>query len=308
MRTGSLEVPVYEHTWICVCTYRRNDLLAELLGSVRASGDEKSAPRLIIVDNSPERGAEQTVRDAYPEARYVHEPEPGIAQARNAALDAVPEDAHAVVFVDDDERVHPDWLDALLRCARSSGADTVSGPVKSVFPHDAPAWIEQTGFIRRTDFPTGPWSYRPATNNVLVRAEWFLERGFRFDTAFNFTGGEDSDLFERMQAAGAVSWWCAEAEVEEDVPAERLTEEWMRQRGVRAGHVRALKLARRDRGRVRIAAEGAGRLAYGAAKVGARRARRRPVRYTDSAYLREGVGMLQAARGSRYEEYRRAES
>ena len=300
--------PAYEHSWICVCTYRRNDLLAQLLDSVRAAGREDLAPRMIVVDNSAEAEAEETVRSRYPEARYVHEPVPGIAVARNAALDAVPQEAQAVIFVDDDERVHPGWLDALLDCARSSGADTVSGPVESIIPEEAAERIERTGFIRRSDFPTGPWAYRPATNNVLVRAEWFTRRGFRFDTAFNFTGGEDSDLFERMQSAGAVSWWCAEAQVEEDVPAERLTEEWMRQRGVRAGHVRALKLTRRGHGRLRVAAEGTARLTYGILAYGARRLRRRPVRYADAAYLREGRGMLQAAAGSRYEEYRRSVS
>ena len=96
--------------------------------------------------------------------------------------------------------------------------------------------------------------------------------------------------------------------MEEDVPAERLTEEWMRQRGVRAGHVRALKLTRRGHGRLRVAAEGTARLTYGILAYGARRLRRRPVRYADAAYLREGRGMLQAAAGSRYEEYRRSVS
>ncbi len=66
--------PVYEQTWICVCTYRRNGLLAELLASLRAAGRQEDPPRVIVVDNSPEAGAEQTVREAYPEARYEHEP------------------------------------------------------------------------------------------------------------------------------------------------------------------------------------------------------------------------------------------
>lgn len=303
-----MSTPTYEHSWICVCTYRRNDLLADLLTAVRAAGRDDQAPQVIVVDNSPEGQAAEVVGRLYPEARYVHESEPGIAAARNAAVEAVPQEAQAVIFVDDDERVRPGWLDALLDCARSSGADTVSGPVESIIPEEAAERIERTGFIRRSDFPTGPWAYRPATNNVLVRAEWFTRRGFRFDTAFNFTGGEDSDLFERMQSAGAVSWWCAEAQVEEDVPAERLTEEWMRQRGVRAGHVRALKLTRRGHGRLRVAAEGTARLTYGILAYGARRLRRRPVRYADAAYLREGRGMLQAAAGSRYEEYRRSVS
>lgn len=344
-----------ETTYICVCTYQRNDLLRELLRSLRAqqlsgpevstigpaqhassclegtgteeTGAEKTAaegtgtetqiqapgmagyaarPLLIVVDNAPEASAADVVSAEYPGAQYVHEPRPGIAVARNAALEALPSDATAVAFIDDDERADPDWLRALVDCANHSGADTVSGPVMSMFPEGAPADLDASGYIRRTDFPTGPWTYRPATNNVLVRSSWFLEpNGFRFDEAFNLTGGEDSDLFERMQAAGARSWWCAEAVVSEDVPWERTTRAWMRQRGIRAGHVRALKLAKRGARPWRIGAETLARAAAGTARVAGRRARGRRVRYIDSAYLTEALGMWQSLRGRAEDEYRR---
>lgn len=317
-----------DNAYICVCTYRRPGPLGQLLSSLRAqelgsSGEsgavqesgahrERELPRLIVVDNSPEGDAEAQVRAQYPGAQYLHEPRPGIAAARNAAVEAVPSDAEAVLFLDDDERAAPDWLRTLIDCANSSGADTVSGPVITHFGEDPPAWLQASGFIRRIDFPTGPWNHRAATNNVLVRAHWFTSAGYRFDEAFSFIGGEDSDLFGRMQAAGAQAWWCAEAQVEEDLPAERLSPAWMRQRGIRAGHVRATKLIRRaeqDRAtpalRLRIGAEGLVRIGYGAARTTARRLRRQPVRYVDSVYHREGLGMLQAAAGRRYEEYGR---
>lgn len=299
------------NAYVCVCTFQRPEPLAQLLSSLRAQ-ERVALPNLIVVDNSPSGDAQAQVTDQYPEARYVHEPRPGIAAARNAALEAVPAEAEAVLFLDDDERAAPNWLATLIDCANESAADTVSGPVISHFGEDPPRWLQESGFIRRTDFPTGPWGYRPATNNVLVRAAWFREAEFRFDEAFSFIGGEDSDLFGRMQAAGARSWWCAEAVVVEDVPAERLSPAWMRQRGLRAGHVRAMKLIRRaDRDhpglglRARIAGEGLGRIGYGLARTAARRLTRAPVRYVDSIYHREGLGMLQAAAGRRYEEYRR---
>ncbi|WP_261623043.1 glycosyltransferase [Nesterenkonia marinintestina] len=297
-----------DRTWICVCTYRRNRLLAELLGSLRASEGLDTAagsvPRLIVVDNDPEAGARDVVGELYPEAVYVHQAEPGIVAARNASLDAVPSDAEAVVFLDDDERVRPQWLAALLRAAEDSGADTVSGPVVSHLP--AGSTGDSGGFIRRIDFPAGPWAGRPATNNVLVRAGWFLgEDGLRFDPDFNLTGGEDSELFSRMQAAGARSWWEPEAIVEEDVPEERATEDWMRRRGVRAGHVRAKKAQKRGRGRASILAEAAVRLGAGAGRAAARRLRRRPLRYADRIWLREGRGMAEYAWGRRFEEYAR---
>nr|WP_274617521.1 glycosyltransferase [Nesterenkonia sp. AY15] len=323
---GALPVITAANAYICVCTYRRPGPLAELLASLRAqdlgasgrpgdSGQSTGAaqlPQLIVVDNSPEGDAEAQVRSRYPSAHYIHEPRPGIAAARNAAVQAVPADAEAVLFLDDDERAAPDWLRTMIDCANESGADTVSGPVITHFGEDPPAWLQSSGFIRRIDFPTGPWGLRAATNNVLVRAHWFTRLGFRFDEAFSFIGGEDSDLFGRMQAAGARSWWCAEAQVEEDLPAERLSPAWMRQRGIRAGHVRATKLIRRAQLehptpalRLRIAAEGVVRLGYGATRTAARRLKRAPVRYVDSVYHREGWGMLQAAAGRRYEEYGR---
>ncbi|GAA1159263.1 glycosyltransferase [Nesterenkonia sandarakina] len=302
------------NAYICVCTYRRPGPLGELLDSLRAQelGERGQLPRLIVVDNSPEADAEAQVRAQYPGAHYIHEPRPGIAAARNAAVEAVPADSEAVLFLDDDERAAPDWLRTMIDCANSSGADTVSGPVITHFGENPPEWLKNSGFIRRIDFPTGPWGLRAATNNVLVRASWFTSAGYRFDEAFSFIGGEDSDLFGRMQAAGARSWWCAEARVEEDLPAERLSPAWMRQRGIRAGHVRATKLIRgaaleRPTAalRLRIAAEGVGRLGYGAARTAARRLKRQPVRYVDSVYHREGLGMLQAAAGRSYEEYGR---
>ncbi|MDO5663451.1 MAG: glycosyltransferase [Brachybacterium sp.] len=297
-----------DRTWICVCTYRRHRLLVELLDSLRASDGldlaEGEVPRLIVVDNDPQAGARDLVSRHYPEALYVHQPEPGIVAARNASLDAVPTDAEAVVFLDDDERVRPRWLAALLRAAEASGADTVSGPVVSHLPPDS-AWASG-GFIRRIDFPAGPWAGRPATNNVLVRAEWFLgEDGLRFDPAFNLTGGEDSELFSRMQAAGARSWWEPEAIVEEDVPSERATEAWLRRRGVRAGHVRAKKAEKQGRGRASILAEAALRLGAGAGRAAARRLSGRPMRYVDGIWLREGRGMAAYALGRRFEEYAR---
>ncbi|MDS2171575.1 glycosyltransferase [Nesterenkonia sp. CL21] len=305
-RARSARGPIdWDRLWICVCTYRRNDLLAELLTSLQAQRAPQR-PHLLVVDNDPDGGSEETVRRLWPGARWVHQPRPGIAAARNAALDALPDDADAVVFLDDDERAHPDWLAALVRTADRSGADTVSGPVRSVMPAGAPAEAAGEGFIRRIDFPTGPWRYRPATNNVLVRADWFTgEPAFRFDEDFNFSGGEDSELFGRLQAAGATSWWCAEAVVEEDVPAERATREWMRARGVRAGHVRAKKAVKAGNSAARITGEAVARIGLGAGRVALRRLRGQSVTYQDSLWLREGVGMVQAVTGRAREEYAR---
>ncbi|WP_147107432.1 glycosyltransferase family 2 protein [Nesterenkonia populi] len=306
-----------ETVWVLVCTYRRPELLAALLESLEAEGVQ----RLILVDNAPQPEAESLMAEHFSGGLYVHQPEPGLVKARNTSLEAVPSDAEAVVFLDDDEQVLPGWFDALLGCAEESGADAVAGPVLPVFEDGEPAWTASYGYVRRTDRPTGPGPKRLATNNTLVRAEWFAPaasagRGFRFDETFNLTGGEDSDLFDRLREAGAVFWWCAEAAAAEYVPAGRATQEWLRARALRGGHVRALKQRRRAGSRasaqlvvrVRIGAEGLGRAMYGALRRAEARARRRPISYTDDYYLCEGLGMVASLIGRGRAEYARDEA
>ncbi|RIJ43461.1 glycosyltransferase, partial [Maribellus luteus] len=56
----------------------------------------------------------------------LHEPEPGVANARNAAL-AVAKGA-MIAFLDDDEEAPPGWLAALIAAQARLGADAVFGP------------------------------------------------------------------------------------------------------------------------------------------------------------------------------------
>lgn len=308
-----------DNTWVLVCTYDRNSQLTGLLASLRSvlisPPSTVQVPHLIVVDNAPHRQAESTVREHYPEATYLHQPQPGLVAARNASLDAIPPEAEAVIFLDDDEQVTSDWLLALLNVANSSDADAVGGPVAPVFIDGEPEWVASYGYVRRTDFPTGPHQRRLATNNTLVRSHWFRENGMRFDEAFNSTGGEDSDLFERMLGQGAEFWWAADALVTEDVPAERADQEWLRARALRGGAVRAMKRRRRRsedpcgtaQALAQIAAEGLARAGYGALRRSMRRLRQQPVTYTDDYYLCEGVGMLASLAGQRHEEYARSD-
>ncbi|WP_022872258.1 glycosyltransferase family 2 protein [Nesterenkonia alba] len=303
--------------WVLVCTYQRPELLVELLRSLRkvklplntAGGTELQVPRLVVVDNAPAPQVHTTVEAEYPEAVYLHEPRPGLVHARNTSLDAVPETAEAVIFLDDDERVTTDWFTALLQAHATSGADIITGPVQPRFADGEPPWLSTYGYVRSTDHPEGPYPRRPATNNTLVTAHWFTQEKMRFHPAFNLTGGEDSELFDRLMAAGAQVWWSQAARVSEYVPPERATVDWLRRRARRGGTVRVLKHSLRRRpltARLRSTAEGAVRIGYGTARILGRRLRGQAVTYTDEYYFYEGLGMLQAVTGRGNEEYARA--
>src|SRR6478752_6966716 len=88
-----------------LATFHRPEGLARILPLLSQQVRELSGAeaRIVVVDNDPLGGArEQVLEWADRRVTYVHEPRPGIASARNRALDEAL-DADALVFIDDDE-------------------------------------------------------------------------------------------------------------------------------------------------------------------------------------------------------------
>jgi succinoglycan biosynthesis protein ExoM len=220
---------------IAVATYRRPALLKRLLDSLAASVDPNSA-EIVVIDNDPEASAEATAAEHHLRPRYEVEADPGIASARNRALDLFGERFTAILFVDDDEWVAPDWYDTITGYANGTGADVVQGPVVTVLPEEVPNWIRAGQFFQRPIPPSGTQLTSAATNNALLtRRAWRQAGSPRFDRAFSTTGGSDFDLFWGIRKTGASIWYCAEAIVFEDVPKSRLSWTWLRRRYTRSG-------------------------------------------------------------------------
>ncbi|MFJ3789814.1 glycosyltransferase [Kitasatospora sp. NPDC090091] len=102
---------------VVVCTHDRADLLPRSLDALLAGTYRHT--EVIVVDNAPsDRATELLVRLRYPgRVRYVHEPVPGLARARNRGL-AV---AHGEIcaFADDDLLIDAGWAAALVDGFRS---------------------------------------------------------------------------------------------------------------------------------------------------------------------------------------------
>ncbi|MDF3605837.1 glycosyltransferase family A protein [Paracoccus sp. DMF-8] len=111
---------------IVIPTFRREALLAPLLHALDAQISSLQSPvEVILVDNSPEGSAAQIGRPPF--IRYVHEPRPGVAQARNRGVN---ESAGShVVFLDDDETPFPGWL-AAFEAAAMRGAAVCFGAIE----------------------------------------------------------------------------------------------------------------------------------------------------------------------------------
>ncbi|MEZ5834485.1 MAG: glycosyltransferase [Geminicoccaceae bacterium] len=230
------------HVAICACTMDRPQGLGALLdGLARQRFDQVERPRLtlVIADNSKDGSARAMVEDAgqrlgFPTI-YAHQPERGYSNARNALLDAAPADATWLAFIDDDEIPGPAWLDSLLATAKRSSAPLIAGPVRPIFPPDAPPWARQGGFFELGPFEEGASAPYVSTNNALVLASLIRERGWRFHPAFNRHGGEDEHFFRRAMRGGLVAVTSADAVVEETIPLERISRRWLFERHRRMG-------------------------------------------------------------------------
>ena len=248
---------------VAIPTFKRPALLAALLASLEGQVD---GCRVLVIDNDPARSAEPVAAASAIAIDYVSHPVPGLAQVRNRALDSIDGESF-LVFIDDDETADDGWLDALVTHARTSRSAVVTGPVISELPTDAPRWIRRGGFIQRDRFATGDTIWTAASNNTALNvAAWRQLGSPRFDAAFSATGGEDTDFFARLVAAGAHIEWCDEAVVREPVAADRLTLRWITRRAYSAGLVVGV-LRRRDQPAARIAASSFAATAVGAVQM-----------------------------------------
>ena len=214
---------------LIIPTQRRLDGLATAMRSTFAqTGVDPSTLELVVVDN-----------DAVPSARaltgamaaqapfpvvYVHEPEPGVANARNAAM-AQAQGAF-IAFLDDDEEAPPGWLAALLAAQVRHQADVVFGPVRGRAPTSVGkhrAYLEWF-FSRIGDGPEeGLIDHYYGCGCSLLKRASLPDPTSPFSALRNHIGGEDDLLFGHMQAAGARFAWAPEAWVWEDPVPSRLT-------------------------------------------------------------------------------------
>lgn len=237
------------HITVCICTYKRPQLLMRLLQAVdkqRTNGLLDLS--IIVVDNDCAESAKALVR-AFSErcsvsVAYYCEPAQSISLARNLAIEHSRGDF--IAFVDDDEFPQDDWLLKLYKACEQFSADGVLGPVKPHFQTPPPTWVEKGKFFYRPSFATGSIikDYRHTrTGNVLLRRTLFRENEPAFDPRFGRTGSEDKEFFKRKIAAGGLFVWCDEATVYETVPADRCKRAFM----LRSAFVRGVAAARLGR-------------------------------------------------------------
>lgn len=302
---------------IAVLTYLRPGDLAELIPELLAQSRLVSDDVTIrVVDNDPAASAKSLV-DGFGDdsVKYGHEPTPGIAAARNRALE-LSADADVLVFIDDDERPSEAWLPRLLELYRERQPAAVVGSVVSRFTQPLDPWIASGGFFDRQRFATGTPVAAAATNNLLLDMHVVRRLGLTFNESFGISGGSDTLFTRHLTSAGELILWHDEALVLDVVPVTRQTREWVLQRAYRSGNswsTTSLALQTTPAGRFAVRARLVGAAGFrilggGAAAIAGSIGRSPRLNARGSRALRRGRGMLSGALGIRFEEYARAPS
>lgn len=229
---------------VVVPTLDRPDSLRRALASAIAQETPDGiAVEIVVVDNSTGATAQPVVADfagARVPVRYVAEPHPGVANARNAGLRAAAGDW--IAFLDDDEEAGRDWIAELMKTARATGADAVFGPVRACADGGAEMGALDAYFSRGIVRPDGAdvtdfAAYLGTNNSLFARARCF-EGDAPFDADLNETGGEDSLLLRRLVLRGRRFAWAANAPVLEWTPPRRLNWAYVRRRKFLSGQIR----------------------------------------------------------------------
>ncbi len=214
-----------KHISVCICTYRRPELLKKLLSKLEQQETnglfDYSA---VVVDNDVAESARNTVESFAKQSdlaiSYHVQPEQNIALARNKAVENAKGDY--IAFIDDDEFPDKKWLQKLCEAQVQYKSDGALGPVLPYFEKEPPGWVVKGNFFDRPAHSTGQvlsWK-NTRTGNALLKRELFKPGHLWFNPDFG-SGGEDRDFFRRKIEEGHVFVWCDEAPVFETIPPVR---------------------------------------------------------------------------------------
>jgi glycosyltransferase involved in cell wall biosynthesis len=225
------------NTSVVVCTYNRCQSLFAVLEGIAAQHMPDSVTwEVVVVDNNSTDKTREVVEEAackWPgRFRYVFEGRQGLSQARNTGVRAA--QGAVIAFTDDDVMVDPDWLCNLTSNLHSGDWAATGGRIVPVWAKPLPDWMsihdpDTMGPFGVFDFGEnpGPLARPPYGANMAFHRRVFEQYGlFRTDlgrSGTNLQGREDTELGERLLAAGEPLRYEPHAAVFHPSPASRMT-------------------------------------------------------------------------------------
>jgi glycosyltransferase involved in cell wall biosynthesis len=244
---------------VVVPTYNRADALPAALGSALEQTAAPEYYEIIVVNNN---STDETARvlagleQAHPgRVRSILETRQGVAYARQAGIDAARADI--VAFFDDDVRVAPDWVEAIVRTfAEHPEAECIGGKVLPDWSQTPPSWLTRAHWapLALQDLGDAPMTLSADNPRGLISANLacrksLFERigGFspQFQRVKDGIGSlEDDEWMRRLWKAGKTALYAPGLVTWTEVPASRLTRAYHRR--WHRGHGRFYALLRAD--------------------------------------------------------------
>jgi len=292
---------------ICICTYRRPEMLRGLLDRLRAEAENitaKASVGVVVVDDDPDGSAESVAKSAGLGfglgVEYIHAGSRNIAIARNLAINAGIETASLIALIDDDCVPAEGWLSELLKVFSIGEAEIVTGVCVDEFPETYPSWVHRGPYFDQPMVePDGSLVATGYIKNILIDADALRRSRIQFDPVFGQTGGEDEMFLIQTRRLGFRNRRAAGAVVYEKVPANRLNFKYQLRRRFWYGNTESLtNVASGDASRWRVFGRGIRMIARSLPMVPMRLLRRQPAElHSAAALLLQGMGRVLGAAG-----------
>lgn len=231
---------------VILCTHNpRPDYLTETLKGLRAQSLPLLEWELLIIDNASIRGSEPSPDLSWhPKARLLREDKLGLTPARLRGIREA--EGELYVFVDDDNVLDPDYLDAALRIAEIHPfLGAWSGQCIPAFEEPPPEWSRRYwGNLAVREFKEDLWSNLPRLAETMpcgaglcVRqevAQYYLDlhnrgdREYQLDrTGDSLVSGGDNDLAACACYLKLGVGLISSLKLRHLIPPDRLTVEYM---------------------------------------------------------------------------------
>lgn len=235
---------------IIIATYNRAEQLLGTLESVIRQDLPASEWECIVVDNNSADDTQKRFAEfaaAYPgyNLRIVREQQQGLSFARNRGIDE--SCGEIIAIIDDDELVNEEFARGYLELFDNyQTAVAAGGQVVPRYPSGRPSWLSHFTEVpianptywgdRVRKFPKGKI---PAGGNMAFRREILLKYG-GFDTSLGriggkLTGGEESDLFERLASDGVDFWYVPRSIIYHIIGNEKFTTDYFKRLSFNTG-------------------------------------------------------------------------
>ncbi len=221
---------------VAICTWNRAEMLAKTLEQFRqVLPPAHMRWELLVVNNNSTDHTDSVIAgfEALLPITRIWQPEPGLSNARNAAIEHARGDY--ILWTDDDVLVDPLWIRAYEAAIdRHPEVAFFGGPIDPWFENEAPQWILDawpsilTAFaacdlgaaeiaIRGPKFPFGANFAVRMTEQSRTPFQPALGRR----PGGTWIGGEEIQVFARLVAEGSIGYWIPAARVRHWIPEDR---------------------------------------------------------------------------------------